>query len=409
LDLALLVFVVVYAGMILGRFPGLQIDRTGIALVGAVVLVAGGTLSTAAAWQAIDVATLALLLGLMLVSAQFRQCGFYTALTRRLAAHTHTPERLLLHLILVTGLLSALLTNDVVCLATAPVLIDVCVRRGFDPLPLLLGLAAASNVGSAATLIGNPQNMLIGQSLQLPFARYLLDGGVPALLGLLATWWILARSFRGRFLRTSAAAPQAGQPFHPWQTTKGLLVLGVVTVGFLTDLLPREVLAMAAGGVLLVSRLHPTRAMLDHVDWPLLLLFAGLFVVNHALVATGHAARGFQFCRDHGVDVADPIVLFVVSVVGSNVISNVPLTILLLPHVSHPLSGPILALATTLAGNLLLVGSIANLIVVDQAERLGVRPVGTSWFRLHLRTGVPITLATLAIASGWLWLVDSIA
>jgi Na+/H+ antiporter NhaD/arsenite permease-like protein len=404
LDLSLAVFVAVYAVMIAGRVPGLGLDRTGAALLGAVTLCAGAVLTPVDAWRAIDVGTLGLLLGLMLVSAQFRRSGFYAEVTRRLAARPSRPERLLLELVVTTGLLAALLTNDVVCLAVAPVLVDVCRQRRLDPVPFLLGLAAASNVGSAATLIGNPQNMLVGQALGLPFGRYLLDGGVPAVLGLGVVWWVLARAYHGRFARELPQQPAAAEPFDRAQTGKGLAVLLLLVLGLLACPLPREAQAMAAGAVLLLSRRQPSRALLDLVDWQLLVLFAGLFVVNHALQAQGHAERWFHGLAARGVDCHAPATLFAVAVVGSNVVSNVPLTMLLLPVADHALAGPILALATTLAGNALLVGSIANLIVVEQAGRLGVQPVGRSWVHEHLRTGLPITVLTLALAAGWLWL-----
>ncbi len=404
MDLPLLVFVLVYAVMITGRVPGLCLDRTGAAFLGAIVLVGAGTLSSTAAWQAIDVGTIGLLLGLMIVSAQFRLAGFYARLTRWLATRPTSPPRLLFELVITTGTLSALLTNDVVCLAIAPVLVDVCVQRRLDPVPFLLALAAAANVGSAATLIGNPQNMLIGQTLHLPFAGYLQDGIVPAALGLFVVWAILARAYRGRFDRELAIAGPPDQPFDRWQSGKGLAVLALLIIGLLFAPLPREVQALLAGGVLLLSRRQSSHAMLGLVDWQLLVLFAGLFIVNHAFQAAGHAAAGFTCLREHGLDVGDPAKLFLTSVVGSNIVSNVPLTMLLLPVARHPQAGPILALATTLSGNLLLIGSIANLIVVEQAIRLGVRPRRASWVVEHLRTGVPITLLTLAIAAGWLWI-----
>ena len=390
--------------MILGGVPGLRLDRTGAALVGAVVLCATGALSPGDAWRAIDVGTIGLLLGLMLVSAQFRLGGFYGSVTRWLASRPTSPERLLLELVLVAGVLSALLTNDVVCLAVAPVLIDVCRQRRLDPVPFLLGLAAASNAGSCATLIGNPQNMLIGQSLHLPFAHYLLDGAVPGALSLGVVWLVLARAYAGRFARDDNVAAATEPRFHRGETRKGLIVLGVLVLGLLVCPLPREVQAMAAGVAVLVSRRQKTHALLSLVDWPLLVLFAGLFVVNHALHQQGHDARWLASLRAHGLDVSHPVALFTVTVLGSNVISNVPLVMLLLPAASHPQAGPILTLASTLAGNLFLVGSIANLIVVEQSTRLGVHPQKGSWTAVHLRTGVPIALLTLLLAAGWLWL-----
>ena len=403
IDLALVVFVGVYAVMIAGRVPGVAVDRTGAALIGAIVLVAAGTLAPEDAWRAIDVGTIGLLFGTMLVSAQFRVAGTYAALTRWLANRPTSPERLLFELVVVTGVLSALLTNDVVCLAIAPVLVDVCVRRRLDPVPFLLALAAAANVGSAATLIGNPQNMLIGQSLRMSFADYLADGCVPAIAGLLIVWWCIARRYRGEFVRDMPAAAVEDEPFDRGQTRKGTIVLAALVVGLLGCPMPREAMALLAGAAVLVSRQVAPRRLFAHVDWQLLVLFAGLFVCNRAFQLAGHAAAGFGWLDAHGVDLKEPAVLFATAAAGSNVISNVPLTMLLLPTAQHPQAGPLLCLATTLAGNLLLVGSIANLIVVEHALRVGVRPRQRSWFAEHLRTGVPITAATLAIAAVWLW------
>ncbi|MEY4673070.1 MAG: hypothetical protein RL148_854, partial [Planctomycetota bacterium] len=247
MDLTLAVFVFVYAGMVLGGLPGMRIDRTGVALLGAIALVAFGAVGTAEAWQSVDVPTVGLLAGLMVVSAQFRLGGFYTRVTRLLAERPTSPQRLLLELMATAGLLSALLTNDVVCLAVAPVLVDVCRRRGLDPVPFLLGLAAASNIGSAATLIGNPQNMLVGQQLQLSFRAYLVDGGPVAVVGTVVAWWILCRAHRGTWERATEGPVTADQPFDRWQTTKGIVVLGLLTVGLLATSWPREVLAVAAG------------------------------------------------------------------------------------------------------------------------------------------------------------------
>ncbi|GAB4155031.1 MAG: SLC13 family permease [Planctomycetota bacterium] len=398
----LAVFLAVYAGMILGGIPGLAIDRTGIAFAGAVVLLAAGEIDSREAWSAIDFPTLGLLLGLMLISAQLRVAGFYTAVTRWLAARHASPRRLLLESMLLVALLSALLTNDVVCLATAPVLADACVRRRLDPVPFLLGLAAATNIGSAATLIGNPQNILVGQALRLDFGSYLLDGVPPALLSVLVAWWILARAYRGRFERLLPSLPCLDRPHLRRQSTKALILLAALTCGFLLLPQPREAQALLAGMLLLWSRRQQTREMLELVDWPLCVLFAGLFIVNHALADAGHTAAALDWCRAHGLSLSDPAALFWAAVIGSNLVSNVPLVVLLLPAAVHPQAGAILALASTFAGNLMLVGSIANLIVVDQADRLGIRPAESNWWRAHLSTGIPITLASLSIAAAWL-------
>ena len=395
----LLIFSLVYLGMILGEIPGLALDRTGVALLGAIALLATGRIAPREAWEAIDYSTIGLLFGLMVVSAQFRLGGFYSMVTRRIAAAPLSPPALLGLLIAVAGALSALLCNDIVCLAMTPVLVEGCARRRLNPVPYLLGLACASNVGSAATLIGNPQNMLIGQTLNLSFAGYLGAAAPPSVLGLAAVWAIVAWQYRRDWACVVPASPAPAPPFNSWQSAKGVAVLLALVVGLLWAPAPAEVLALSAGGLLLLSRRMASREILGLVDWHLLVLFIGLFIVNRALNDSGMAARALAAAQQAGLDFQAPVPLFGLSVVLSNVVSNVPATMLLLPAATHALAGPVLALSSTLAGNLLIVGSIANIIVIDQAGRQGVR---VTW-ATHLRTGVPVTAATLAIAAGWLF------
>ena len=394
----MLVFGFVYLGMMLGEIPGLALDRTGVALLGALALVASERVTPAAAWRAVDVPTVALLFGLMVVSAQFRLGGFYGWVTRRVARLDVSPAVLLGVVIAVAGVLSAVLANDIVCLAVAPLLVEGCARRSLDPVPFLLALACSANVGSAATLIGNPQNMLIGQRLHVSFAGYLANAALPAALGLGVVWAVVVRSVGGAWRRTTSV-PRVEEPtLDAWQTGKGAAVLGLLLIGFLLGPFPREVLALAAAAVLLMSRRMASRDLLGMVDWHLLVLFVGLFVVNFALADSGMlgvAARGLSGA---GLDTTRPGVLFALAALLSNVVSNVPAVMLLLPQATHPIAAPVLALASSLAGNLFVVGSIANIIVIDQAAQLGVR---VTW-RQHARVGVPVTLLTLAVAGAWL-------
>ena len=394
------VFAFVYLGMIWGKYPGLALDRTGIALLGAIALLALGRITPGQAWQAVDIATISLLLGLMVVSAQFRLGGFYGRLTRRIASVDASPPALIALVIGAVGLLSSLLVNDIVCLAVAPLLVEGCARRGLDPVPFLLALACASNVGSAATIIGNPQNILIGQTLGLSFSRYLLDSLVPTVLGLAAVWLVLCLYARGRWHKEAPTPKVKAPAFSAWQTAKGLSVLAAVVLAFLFAPWPRGVVALAAAGVLLMSRQMASRTMLGLVDWHLLLLFAGLFVVNRVLETSGVLAWMMGGIAASGVNLSAPVWLFPATAVLSNLVSNVPAVMLLLPVASHAQAGPILALSSTFAGNLLIVGSIANIIVVEQAARLGVR---ITWAE-HAKVGIPVTLLTLAIAAAWLWL-----
>ena len=392
------VFLLVYLGMMLGRFPGLALDRTGIALLGAIALLAAGRVEAKDAWHAIDVSTIGLLLGLMVVSAQLRLGGLYSAITRRIASAPVSPAGLLALVVATSGILSALLANDIVCLAMAPLLIEGCVHRGLNPKPYLLALACAANVGSAATLIGNPQNMLIGQTLQLSFRGYLLEGGVPAALGCVLVWWIVR--WRGDLATSGTQSPTrvSAPPFNAWQSAKGVLVLLLIVAAFLATPWPREVVALCGAGVLLTSRRMHSRQMLALVDWQLLVLFAGLFIVNHVVAESRTLDDWLEDLRTVGVAFEQPGWLFAAAVVLSNLVSNVPAVMLLLPTCQFEQAGAVLALASTLAGNLLIVGSIANIIVLDQAKQLGV-VIG---WREHARTGVPVTLATLGVAALWL-------
>jgi Na+/H+ antiporter NhaD/arsenite permease-like protein len=403
MNAAVVVFAVVYLGMVLGRLPWLAIDRTGVALLGALALIAGGTLSPEAAWQSVDVPTIGLLFGLMVVSAQFRLGGFYAAVSRRVGAAQVSPPALLALLLAASGALAALLTNDIICLAMTPPLIEVCARRGLNPLPYLLGLACAANIGSAATLIGNPQNILIGEALDLSFAGYALEAAPVAAIGLAIAWAVLAYLYRSDW-HTPALPPSVhGAAFNPWQTAKACTVLAAVVAAFLAAPAPREVVALGAAGLLLMSRRMHSREVLGLVDWHLLVLFIGLFVVNHAFAASGALNQLFAGVRDAGIDLAAPAGLFTATVLLSNLVSNVPAVMLLLPAATHPAAGVILALASTLAGNLFIVGSIANIIVVEQAKMLGIQ---ITW-RAHARVGVPVTLLSLAAAAAWLYLLHA--
>ncbi len=405
----LAVFVVVYLGMILGGLPKLKLDRTGVALLGAIAIVGSGLFSPEQAARAVHLPTILLLFSFMVISAQLRLGGFYTWLTCGITGIGVGPVALLAVVVMAAGALSALFSNDIVCLAMAPVLADACLRRRLDPVPFLLALACASNIGSAATLIGNPQNMLIGQTLRLDFAGYLRDAIVPVVLGLSALWAWLA--WRGGLVLDDAQpdAPERARqrvavedeypPFDRWQAAKGLAVAALLLVAFLASPWPHEVVALLGAGVLLLSQRFHSSKVMGLVDWELLVLFVGLFVVNHALERSGLTREAVAWLAAQGLHLRETGPLFASTLVLSNLVSNVPAVMLLLPAAADaPGGGLTLALVSTLAGNLLVVGSVANIIVVDAARRRGIE---IGWKR-HLRTGLPVTAATLAIVAAWL-------
>jgi len=401
------VFATVYLGMFLGGLPRLRLDRSGVALLGAIAVIALTGLPLEDAAQAVDLPTIVLLFAFMVVSAQMRLGGFYTEVTRRVGGLALSRRGLLAALIAVAGGLSAIFSNDIVCLAMTPVVARLCLQRGLNPVPFLIGLACAANIGSAATLIGNPQNMLIGSVLQLPFGGYVRQALGPVVLGLGFLWLWLAYGPGSNSGASELARPVAvdvpledAPAFDRWQTAKGLTVAGVLLLVFLLTDWPRDVAALVGAGVLLLSRrLHSSHVM-GFVDWQLLLLFMGLFVVNHAFEQTGLAAESVAWLAAQGVHLTDPGTLLVLGATLSNLVSNVPAVMLLLPHLGANASeaGVLLALVSTFAGNLLLVGSIANLIVVDLAAKQGI---AIDW-KQHALTGIPVTLGSLAVVWGWM-------
>ncbi len=397
------IFGVVYLGMFLGGLPRLKLDRSGVALLGAIAVIAftGQTVEDAA--RAVDLPTIVLLFAFMVVSAQMRLGGFYGAVTRRVAAMPLPRSGLLAALIVVAGSLSAVFSNDVVCLAMTPVVARLCLQRGLNPLPFLVGLACAANIGSAATLIGNPQNMLIGSVMQLNFADHLRQALPPVALSLLLLWLWLAwgpglRAVDGHQVPAPMPLADDEPEFDAFQTAKGLGVATLLLLIFPFTDWPRDVSALVGAGVLLLSRRLHSAHVMGFVDWQLLLLFIGLFVVNQAFESTGLAAEAVAWLAVQGVHLNEPGPLLVAGVLLSNLVSNVPAVMLLLPHLQGDASGVMLALVSTFAGNLLLVGSIANLIVVDLARKSGIH---IGW-RQHARIGIPVTLGTLAMAWAWL-------
>jgi Na+/H+ antiporter NhaD/arsenite permease-like protein len=401
-SLVTLVFALTYVGMALGRVPGLKLDRVGIALIALVVLLASEAVGIRALGAAIDAPTLILLFALMILSAQFGAAGFYEWCAAKITRAEGSPKALLALTVAVSGLLSAVLANDIVVFAMTPLLCLGVRRRGLDPRPFLAGLAGASNSGSAATVIGNPQNILIGQIGGLDFWTFLAACGVPALLALAITYAAVALVWRKEL-----AAPAPGgelpelPPLDRWQLLKASLGTAALILLFATPL-PRETGALVIAAVLLLSRRMHSREVVGAVDWPLLLLFACLFVITHAFAGTGFAqeaiaALGARGLLPQTIAVMGPMVLL-----ASNSIGNVPFVILLLAVWPAPPEGALygLALLSTLAGNLLLTGSLANIITTERAAASGVR----FGFLDHARAGVPMTLASLVLAALWLWL-----
>jgi len=407
--LPLALFGATYLLLAIGRIPGLALDRTGFAVLGALAFLATGEITLDEAKTAIDAPTLTLLFSMMLLSAQYQMSGLYGAIGRRLAL-MESPRQLLAGVLVVSALLAAVLTNDVVCFALTPLLCAALLATRLDPLPYLLALACGTNIGSALTPIGNPQNILISQQLGLAFLPFVLACALPVAAALAFTYWFLARRLgeRTAVIAEPAAAAQAAAVAVPEldrREAAKAIVLTVAAIALFLTPVPAYLTGCAVAGVVLTSRRMHSRTMLGLVDWQMLALFVSLFIVTRGLELSGWTEAGQRALGDGGLDLSRTSVLVPVVALLGNLVGNVPAVMLLLRFVPNepalPVVGYALALASTFAGNAFIVGSVANLIVVEQAERLGIR-IG---FRAHLRVGLPVTLVSLAAAFGMLlWL-----
>ena len=398
-----IIFVTTYFGVALGRIPGLTLDRTGTALLGAIAMILAGVMSFPQAVAAVDLPTIVLLYALMVVSAQLRLGGFYTRTAFKISTVLVHPRFFLLVCMVTSAVLSAILANDIICLAFTPVLALSLQSARRNPVPYLLGLAIASNIGSAATIIGNPQNMLIGQIGRLAFDRFFFWCAPPAAAALLASYLVLCWFFRKDFDRrketpNGTSALRSLPRFDRWQSIKGVAVVGLLLVLFLTPI-PREMSAIAAAGILLCSRRMKSREVLQLVDWHLITLFCALFVIVHGIEVSGIPGNFLAAFRRTGLDPHNLFTLSGIAVVLSNLVSNVPAAMLLIKFLDPAQLDQwyALAVSSTFAGNLITIGSIANLIVIEQAAACGV----TISFRDHARVGIPVTLVSLAALAAW--------
>ena len=408
-------FLLTYIGLALGNLPGLRMDRAGIALVGATLMMVCGAISFDDAARAVDYETIALLFGMIVVVAFLRLAGFFGRLARFALSRVHTPHSLLAATIGLSDALSAFLVNDIVCLALTPLVIQLSRRLRTHPLPHLIGLATAANIGSTATITGNPQNMIIGSLSHIPYWRFAARLAPIAIVGLAIDFVIIAVVFRRMLTATpeDTAAPQEermparfAHDLHPqhraynWLLAKSVIVTLAAVALFFSGL-PIAPVALTAAAVLLLGRVRPEKIFVQ-VDWTLLVMFTGLFVVVHAFATNVVSHWGIENWRaitEHPVDV-----LSVVSAALSNLVSNVPAVLLFkpiiaaMPAASRETAWLALAMSSTLAGNLTLLGSVANLIVAENARRAGIKIM----FRDYLRVGLPLTIVTLTIGVGWL-------
>jgi Na+/H+ antiporter NhaD/arsenite permease-like protein len=380
-----------------GKFPGLRVDRTGAAVIGAALMVGAGVLTPQQAYAAINLDTIALLFGMMIVAANLRLSGFFGLVSAGVVRHVRRPLWLLAAIVVVSGVSSAFFVNDTICLVLAPLVCHVTMRLKRNPVPYLLAVAMAANIGGAATITGNPQNMLIGSTSHISFPAFAAALSPIAAIGLGLTVLVLWLRYRSEF----AAGDRLEAVEEPVRVSRPLLwrsaVVSAAMVVFFFLGQPVPKVALLAGAVLLITRRVRPERVYRQIDFPLLVLFAGLFVVVAGIEKTPWlpdllaAAQRLQMERAP--------VFSALTAVLSNIVSNVPAVLMLRPFVIHfhdPHRGwLVLAMASTLAGNFTITGSVANLIVVQRARLEGVEVS----FREYFRAGAPLTVITIAVGA----------
>lgn len=401
-DLAIIgtysVFIASYIVFALGKFPGMKIDRPGAAIIGAVLMFTTGAVRANNALHLIHFGTIVLLFSMMLVVAYLHLAGFFDWVTELVVTRLK-PHHLLPTVVFLSGLLSAFFVNDIICLVMVPFVLKVAGRMGIKPIPYLLAVATASNIGSTATITGNPQNILIGSYSGIGYRDFLLHLGPVAVAGLFLDWFVLWwLYFRGRVhdVRTQADV-NAVQIDHAALLKAGI-VAALVLAGFLAGFSPPLVASVGAA-VLLITRTRDPRLVYEEVNWGLLVFFVGLFLIVGGAEDAGLTQHLLGFGERFNLQHLG--VFTVVTAILANLVSNVPAVMLLKSLViqfANPHSAWLtLAMASTLAGNLTITGSVANIIVVERAQKEALIT-----FFDYFRIGLPVTILTLSF--GWLWL-----
>ena len=401
----LVIFAITYIGIAMGHVPGLKVNRAGIALLGAIALMIFGDVTTTDVVSYINWPTIFLLFGFFVISAQLRLSGFYDKIANGISARLGHPARFLFVLMAVTGGLSAFLNHDIVCYVFTPIVGAALLRKRINPAPFLIALAISSNIGAAATLIGNPQDMMIGQVAHLDFGHYLLWCSVPVLVAMGAAYgiiWLMSQKNLQPALPVQSELDCPTIPFNRSHTVKGLIIL-VVVIGLFFSRVPKEIIALAAAGIHLASHKFRTEDLLGLVEWPILILFMGLFVVAGAFQSTGCGDQAVQWLAGSGFNLNAPANLVLTTAALSNLINNAAAVMLLLKVIplSQPVMAYILALANSFGGSLIIIGSVSNIIVVQQAREMGI----SISFWDFARLGIPVTLVALAGLVVWVTLM----
>lgn len=408
------IFAATYLGLAIGGAPKTKLDRSAIALLGAIAVLLGRRMTFHDAMNQVSFPTLALLISLMVISAQLRLAGFYQWVVLRIVEVARRPRSLLWGVIAASAGLSALFANDVICLIFTPVLCVALRRAGRDPIPYLMALVTSSNIGSAATLIGNPQNMLISQTAQLGFFAYSATVIPLVLVVLIFDGLIIGWIYRRR-LTAVVSVPGRSQPTHEkvnpqWGVIRKTLAIMVLLLAamLLGEIIhvPIAISAMTAAGLVMISRKTRPADLFSLVSWNLILLFVGLFIVVGDIQSRQLLAPVLGHLASMGVHLDAFLPLSIVTLVLSNLVNNVPAVLLLKPAIPHTatLSWDVLAVVSTFAGNFTMLGSIANLLVSEQAKANDVRLE----YLEYLKVGVPVTLVSMSATVGYFLLLSHV-
>jgi len=383
----------------LGRLPGFRVDRTGATIIGASLMIAFNVLTLEEAYASIDHNTIILLFGMMIVVANLRLSGFFTAVSEWMVEHAHHPLTLLAAIILASGAFSAFFVNDTLCLVLTPLVLEIVLVLGRNPVPYLLAVAMASNIGSVATITGNPQNMMIGAFSGIPYRRFAAALSPVAAIGLVLAFAMIAIVYRKEFRRAETVALESRKVRVNRVLMWKSLVVSCLMIFFFFIGWPIAKVAVVAGALLLITRRVKPEKIYHEIDFSLLVLFIGLFIVIAGIEKTSLTSDAFHFFSRYGLD--KPAVLSTVAALLSNIASNVPAVLMfkpLIPRLADPnRAWLILAMSSTLAGNLTILGSVANLIVIQRSRRQA-----SISFWEYFKVGLPLTIVTLAVG---IWLL----
>ena len=396
--IATIIFALTYIGIVFTKLPRLNIDRPTAAFVGAVAMLCFGVVNLQEAVSFIDFNTIFLLLGMMLMISVLKADGFFDAAASEILLFATSRFKLLVYTVFITGIASAFLVNDAVVLIFTPIIISVCIGSGLNPLPYLMAEILASNAGSLMTMTGNPQNMLIGINSGMTYAEFMLHLLPIAMLGMLIIVAVIRLVYRKEFSDKTPLTHKTSQtPLKKPKLTSAIIFLLLTIAFFLGKILdlPLCVLALVASSLAILLSDHKPAELMKGVDWVLLLFFASLFIVVGAVGHTG--VLDFMFKLPLQDDLAGILSIHGISIVMSQILSNVPYTVLMLPLLQTADSQTLwlaLASASTLAGNATILGAMANIIVIESADKLGVKIS----FREFFKSGILVTLATYAIS-----------